>query len=91
MFGLLGQHRIAARTHLMDDTCRVEEFFVGRTLTADDVFDPVIQKGIADELWRLHHLEPEGLPADTFFDLLYAKWGSHGSKRAHRSPPRGFP
>ena len=76
VFALLGHHRIAAPCHLMDDTCRIEEFFVGRTLTAADVFDPAVQRGIADELWRLHHLEPEGLPDETFFDLLHTKWGA---------------
>ncbi len=91
VFALLGHHKIAARTHLMDDICRVEEFFVGRTLTADDVFDPAVQKGIADELWRLHHLKPEGLPADTFFDLLYSKWGAMAravlTDHRHEFPP----
>jgi thiamine kinase-like enzyme len=76
VFARLGQHRIAAPCHLMDDTCRIEEFFVGRTLTANDVFDPAIHKGIADELWRLHDLEPDGLPDETFFDLLHTKWGA---------------
>ena len=75
VFLLLGEHRIAAHCHHYDDDCRVEEFYDGRTLVADDVFDPAIQKGIADELWRFHHLDPTGLPEPTFFDLLHEKWG----------------
>ena len=61
-FLLLGEVGIAARCLHYDDTCRIEEFYTGRTLTADDVFDPAIQRGIADELYRLHQLEPEDLP-----------------------------
>ena len=76
VFVLLGEHHIAAHCYHYDDTCRIEEFFVGRTLTADDVFDPEIQRGIADELFRFHQLTPDDLPDQTFFELLHDQWGS---------------
>ncbi len=80
VFATLSRHHIAAGVHHMDDTCRIEEFYVGRTLTAADVFEPTIQKGVADELWRFHHLDDESLPAgipdETFFELLHRKWGA---------------
>ncbi len=75
VFLLLGGHRIAAHCYHYDDTCRIEEFFVGRSLTADDVFDPEIQRGIAGELFRLHQLTPDNLPDRTFFELLHEQWG----------------
>ncbi len=74
-FLLLAEQRIAARCFHYDDTCRIEEFYSGRTLTAADVFDPDIQRGIADELYRVHQLTPADLPAATFFELLHARWG----------------
>ncbi len=91
VFALLGDHEIAARCHHRDDVCRIEEFFVGRTLTADDVFDPNIQRGIANELWRFHHLRPDGIPSPTFFELLYTKWGDMArsvlNDHRHEFPP----
>ena len=75
VFLLLGEHHIAAHCHHADEVCRIEEFFVGRTLTADDVFDPHIQRGIANELYRLHQLAPAHLPQRTFFELLHEQWG----------------
>ncbi len=75
VFLLLGEEGIAARCLGYDERCRIETFYTGRTLTADDVFDPVLQRGIADELYRLHRLEPDGLPGGTFFELLTEKWG----------------
>ena len=74
-FLMLGEHRIAAHCHHYDETCRIEEFYRGRTLTAQEVFDPEIQRGIADELFRLHRLEPDNLPSKTFFELLHEQWG----------------
>ena len=75
VFLLLGDQRIAARCHHYDGTCRIEEFYEGRTLTPDDLFQPDVQQGIATELHRLHRLQPEGLPSKTFFELLHDKWG----------------
>jgi thiamine kinase-like enzyme len=91
VFLLLGEHGIAARCHHYDTTCRIEQFYRGRSLTADDVFDPVIRRGIANELFRLHQLEPPGLPEATFFDLLHRKWGPMAravlDERRHEFPP----
>jgi thiamine kinase-like enzyme len=75
-FILLGEHRIAAHCHHYDDTCRIEEFYRGRTLTPDDLFEPETQRGIADELYRLHQLQPDNLPSKTFFELLHEQWGA---------------
>jgi len=75
VFILLGEAGIAAECLHYDETCRIEAFYRGRTLTAEDVFDPAMQKGVAAELWRLHHLQPQGLPERTFFELLADKWG----------------
>ena len=75
VFQLLGAAGIAAECLCYEPSFRVEAFYRGRTLTADDVFSPDIQRGVADELWRLHHLKPEGLPDRTFFELLAEKWG----------------
>ncbi len=75
VFLLLGEHGIAARCHHYDETCRIEEFYAGRTLTADELFDPGVQRGIADQLYRLHQIAPDGLPDATFFELLHRRWG----------------
>ena len=75
-FLLLGEHHIAAHCHHYDDTCRIEQFYVGRTLVADDLFIADTQRKIADELYRMHQLEPANLPAKTFFELLHEQWGS---------------
>jgi len=91
VFLLLSEHQIAARCLHYDDVCRIEEFFVGRTLTAEDVFDPEIQRGIANELYRLHQLTPANLPGRTFFELLHEQWGAMartvlGERRAEFPP-----
>ena len=78
LFLLLGRHDIAAHCHHADDTCRIEAFHDGRTLTRDDVFDPDIRRGIAGELFRLHQLDPPGLPEDHFFELLHRHWTELG-------------
>ncbi len=75
VFELLAERGIAARCYHYDDVCRIEEFYAGRTLTADELYDPGIQRRIADELYRLHQLEPAELPELTFFELLHRQWG----------------
>ncbi len=75
-FLLLGEHDIAARCYHYDETCRIEEFYRGRTLVAGDIFDADTQRGIADELFKLHQLEPDDLPSPTFFELLHQQWGA---------------
>ena len=74
-FVMLGENDIAAHCYHYDDVCRIELFYVGRTLTADDVFDPAMQRGIADQLYRFHQLRPERVPEQTFFELLHEQWG----------------
>ncbi len=90
LFLLLGEHAIAAHCYHADETYRVEAFHDGRTLTRADVFDPEIQRGIAGELFRLHQLEPAGLPDQPFFDLLHRHWGELGrpvlTDRRHELP-----
>ncbi len=39
------------------------------------VFDPEIQRKIAGQLFRMHQLKPEGLPSQSFFELLHGQWG----------------
>ena len=75
VFLLLGEQEIAARCLHYDDMCRIEEFYRGRTLTADDVYDARMQQGVAGELHRFHRLDPTGLPKATFFELLFERWG----------------
>jgi thiamine kinase-like enzyme len=75
VFLLLGDNSIAARCLYHDDTCRIEEYFDGRTLLPADVKDPRVLRGIARELFRFHELEPDGLPGQTFFELLHDRWG----------------
>ncbi|MDH3298957.1 MAG: phosphotransferase [Acidimicrobiia bacterium] len=75
VFLLLGEHEIAARCLHYDETCRIEEFYRGRTLTADGVYDAAMQRGVAGELHRFHRLDPNGLPEATFFELLFERWG----------------
>ena len=76
VFLLLAAEQIAAQCLAYESTHRIEAFYSGRTLTADDVFDPSVQRGVANELFRLHQLEPVGLPEETFFELLSEKWGA---------------
>lgn len=74
-FLLLGEHDVAAHCYHYDDTCRIEAFYNGRTLTVDDVLDPDIQRRVAVQLFRLHQLQPTGLPRPGFFELLHEQWG----------------
>lgn len=75
VFLLLGEHGIAARCPRYEERFRLETCYDGRTLTRDDLFDLDVLRGIADQLHRLHRLEPRGLPQDDFFTLLHRKWG----------------
>ena len=75
VFLTLGADDIAAHCHHYDDSCRIEAFYQGRSLLADDLFEPDILRQIADQLYRLHQLKPAGLPQRGFFDLLHEKWG----------------
>ena len=75
LFLLLGQHQIAAHCYHYDESCRIEQFYRGRTLTAEDVFDADIQRQVAGELFRLHRVEVDNLPSKTFFELVHERWG----------------
>jgi thiamine kinase-like enzyme len=73
-FLLLGRSEIAAHCYHYDDDCRIEEFYAGRTLDRDDVFVSDTRRKIADQLYRLHQLEPVGLPAASYFELIHERW-----------------
>ena len=75
VFLTLGANKIAAHCHYYDDTCRIEAFYQGRTLTAEDLFDAETLRKIANELYRFHQLKPPALPRESFFTLLHDKWG----------------
>ena len=71
----MGENKIAAQCYHYDNTCRMEEFYEGRTLRPDELFQPEILKKIANELYRFHQLVPQTLPKENFFELLHQKWG----------------
>lgn len=76
VFLTLADQGIAAQCHYYDESCRIEAFYHGRSLTAEDLFDPQNLRQIADQLYRLHQQSPAGLPAQGFFELMQDKWGS---------------
>jgi len=71
----LGEQGIAAHCHYYDESCRIEAFYQGRSLNAEDLFEPDNLRQIAGQLYRLHQLNPPGLPSQGFFELLLEKWG----------------
>jgi thiamine kinase-like enzyme len=75
VFLALGDQSIAAQCHFYGADCRIEEFYEGRTLRGDELGVPDNLRGIANELYRLHQLTPDSLPAGSFFELLHQKWG----------------
>lgn len=75
VFLTLGENGIAAPCHYYDQSCRIEEFYTGRTLLPTDLFEPDILRQIANRLYRLHQLRPNGLPQRPFFDMMHEKWG----------------
>ena len=75
LFLMLGEHDIAAHCHYYDETCRIEAFYQGRTLRANELFEPSNLRKIANELYRFHQLKPPRLPQEIFFELLHNKWG----------------
>lgn len=75
VFLTLGAHNIAAHCHYYDKTCRIESFYQGRSLTANDLFEAENLRQIANQLYRLHQLMPPGLPRQSLFELLHDKWG----------------
>ncbi len=75
VFLMLGAHDIAAHCHYYDARCRVETFYQGRTLRAEELFEPENLRKIAGELYRFHQLRPPSLPSEMFWELLFDKWG----------------
>ncbi len=75
IFLLLGAHNIAAHCYYYNETCRIEAFYQGRTLLAEDLFEPENLRQIANELYRFHQLTPSSLPPTIFFEMLHEKWG----------------
>jgi len=75
VFLTLSRHEIAANCHHYDDSCRIEAFYQGRTLTMEDLWKPENLRQIANQLYRFHQLRPPSLPDKPFFELLLAKWG----------------
>jgi len=75
VFLTLGAHSIAAHCHYYDETCRIETFYQGRNLRAEELFEPENLRKIANELYRFHQLKPPSLPQKMFFELLHNKWG----------------
>ena len=75
VFLMLGENQIAAHCYHYDRECRIEAFYQGRTLIADDLFDPDNLRQIANQLYKLHQLKPDQVPNRLFFDLLQEKWG----------------
>ena len=75
VFLTLAAHNIAAHCHYYDKTCRIESFYQGRTLRAEDLFEAEILGQIANQLYRFHQLRPSVLPEKIFFHLLHEKWG----------------
>ena len=75
IFLTLGEHEISANCYYYDETCRIEAFYSGRTLTADDLFVPDNLRQIANQLYHFHQLQPASLPCTGFFELLHQKWG----------------
>ncbi len=74
VFLTLGREQIAAHCYHYELDYRLEAFYHGRTLTRLDLKEPQNLKGIADELFKLHELQPDNLPEGSFFDLLHARW-----------------
>lgn len=75
VFLTLGKHNIAAQCYHYGADYRLEAFYEGRTINRHDLKDPKNLNGIANELYRLHQLQPSCLPDASFFELLHRKWG----------------
>jgi len=76
VFLTLGENGIAAHCHHYDRSCRIEEFYQGRTLMIEDLAVPDNLRQIANQLYKFHQLRPTSLPRHSFFELLHQKWGS---------------
>lgn len=81
---------VAARCHHYAEGFRLEGFYTGGTLAADDVLDPSVLRAIGIQLSRLHRLRPPRLSARPFFELLHRKWGPM-ARRVLVEGRAGFP
>ncbi len=90
VFLTLGAHDIAAHCHYYDNTCRIEAFYQGRTLVAEDLFIPDNLRQIANQLFKFHQLMPTGLPRQLFFEMVHDKWGRI-AKRVLEQETEAFP
>ncbi|MEM7359681.1 MAG: phosphotransferase [Pseudomonadota bacterium] len=80
VFLTLGNNDIAAHCYFYDESSRVEAFYQGRSLTAEDLFEPENLRKIAAQLHRFHQLRPSSLPDTPFFELLHQHWGKLARK-----------
>ena len=74
VFLALADAGVAPRCHHYERGFRLEGFYEGGTLGAEDVFDPATLRGIAAQLHRFHHMVPPPLPARPFFELMHDRW-----------------
>ena len=75
VFLTLGEHNIAAHCYYYDQTCRIEAFYEGRTLLANDLFEADNLRKIANELYRFHQISIPTLPRAPFFEMMHKQWG----------------
>jgi len=75
VFLALAEAGIAPRCYHYQRGFRLEAFYSGSTLGAEDVFDAASLRGIAEQLYRFHQMEPPPLPERSFFELLHHRWG----------------
>ena len=76
VFLSLGEQGIATRCHLYHADYRIEALYEGRTLVPADLHDDDVLRRIANQLYRLHQLDIDDLPDESFFELLHRKWGT---------------
>jgi len=74
VFLLLGDQKIAAFCPYYDGQCRIESFYQGHSLEAEELFDKSNLKQIADQLYKFHQIKPDNLPEKGFFELIREKW-----------------
>lgn len=78
VFLLLGERGIAAQCYHYEPGdapgYRIEAFHRGRSLSAEDVFDPEVLAGVGRALHRMHQVRPPRLPEGSFFERLRARW-----------------
>ncbi len=73
VFLALSEAGVAARCYHYERAFRIEALYSGRALTAADLREPDILRGIGRKLARLHALTPPPLPADDFWTMLHLR------------------